>query len=112
MAGSCGTDVTSPHSAALRRFTIFYVEKILDKIRHQIWREDLKKDIDGVVLECVKSNFGTVEFIPIQGRWVVERTFSWMDSYRRLTRNYERLLSVAGHMFIAGCVFFMLRYFA
>lgn len=69
------------------------------------------RDIDGIVLECVKSNFGTTEFIPIQGRWVVERTISWMDSYRRLTRNYERLLSVAEHMFIAGCVFFMLRYF-
>ena len=33
-------------------------------------------DIDGVVMECVKSNFGTPDFIPIQGRWVVERTFS------------------------------------
>lgn len=68
--------------------------------------------IDGVVMECVKSNFGTPDFIPIQGRRVVERTFSWMDGYRRLTRNYERRLSVARHMFIAGCVFFMLRYFA
>ncbi len=69
-------------------------------------------DIDGFILECVKSNFGTPNFIPIQGRWVVERTFSWMGNYRRLTRNYERLLKVAQHMFIAGCVFFMLRYFA
>ncbi len=34
-----------------------------------------------------------------------------MENYRRLTRNYERRLSVATHMFIAGCVFFMLRYF-
>lgn len=69
-------------------------------------------DIDGFILECVKSNFGTPNFIPIQGRWVVERTFSWMENCRRLTRNYERLLKVAQHMFIAGCVFFMLRYFA
>lgn len=67
---------------------------------------------DMPVLECVKSNFGTPDFIPIQGRWVVERTFSWMENYRRLTRNYERLLKVARHMFIVGCVFFMLRYFA
>lgn len=68
-------------------------------------------NIDGVTLECVKSNFGTPRFIPLQGRWVVERTFSWMDNFRRLTRNYEKLLKVAAQMFIAACVFFMLRYF-
>ena len=69
-------------------------------------------DIDGIFLDCVKSNFGTSNFIPIQGRWVVERTFSWMENYRRLTRNYERLLKVGHDMFIVGCVLFMLRYFA
>ena len=69
-------------------------------------------DIDSIFLDCVKSNFGTPDFIPIQGRWVVERTFAWMENYRRLTRNYERLLKVSRHMFIVGCAFFMLRYFA
>lgn len=44
-----------------------------------------------VVLECVKSNFGTSDFVPLSGRWVVERTFSWMDGYRRLARNYENI---------------------
>lgn len=72
---------------------------------------DVFGDIDGIFLDCVKSNFGSPDFIPIEGRWVVERTFSWMENYRRLTRNYEKLLKVAAHMFIAGCVFFMLRYF-
>lgn len=69
------------------------------------------KNVDGIFLDCVKSNFGTPDFIPINGRWVVERTFSWMENYRRLTRNYERLLKVARYMFIIGCVLFMLRYY-
>ena len=69
-------------------------------------------NIESPVLECIKSNFGTPHFIPINGRWVVERTFSWMENYRRLTRNYVRLLKVARHIFIVGCLFFMLRYFA
>lgn len=73
--------------------------------------ESALEKIDGITLECVKSNFGTPRFIPLQGRWVVERTFSWMDNFRRLTRNYEKLLKVAAQMFIAACVFFMLRYF-
>ena len=69
-------------------------------------------NIDGISLDCVKSNFGTPDFIPIQGRRMAERTFSWMENYRGLTRNYERLPKVGRHMFIVGCMFFMLRYFA
>ena len=29
-------------------------------------------DIDGIFLDCVKSNFSSSNFIPIQGRWVVD----------------------------------------
>lgn len=64
-----------------------------------------------VALECVKSNFGTPEFIPIDGRWVVERTFAWLENYRRVCRNYEKLLKVARHMAITACVCLMLKYF-
>lgn len=64
-----------------------------------------------LILECVKSNYGTEAFKPIDGRWVVERTFSWMENSRRLTRNYERWLSTALHAQYAASVFFMLRYF-
>lgn len=63
-----------------------------------------------VELECVKSNSGTSGFIPAKGRWVVERTFSWMSSYRRLVRNFEKSLRVASQVFIAASAFFMLRY--
>lgn len=66
---------------------------------------------EGITLECVKSNFGTPDFIPIDGRWVIERTFSWMEGFRRLNRNYEVLPKVATYMFISACVLFMLRYF-
>lgn len=64
-----------------------------------------------VILECVKSNFGTSEFIPLQGRWVVERTFAWLEKYRRLNRNYEKTLSSADAMAMMACTCFMFRYF-
>lgn len=73
--------------------------------------EKLLPQTCGVVLECVKSNFGTPDFIPMKGRWVVERTFSWLETSRRLTRNYEKLLKVARGICEAACMFFMLRYF-
>ncbi|MBJ2186720.1 MAG: transposase, partial [Muribaculaceae bacterium] len=31
-------------------------------------------------------------------RWVVERTFSWLDWFRRLSRNYEESTEVAEEM--------------
>lgn len=62
-------------------------------------------------VRCVKSNYGTSDFQPLEGRWVVERTISWMSNYRRLNRNYEKLLSTARNIYIVGCIVFMLRYF-
>lgn len=66
---------------------------------------------ESITVECVKSNFGTPDFIPIEGRWVVERTFSWLDSFRRLTRNFEKLLTTARFVALASCVVMMLRHF-
>ena len=72
--------------------------------------ELLKETLD-ITLECVKSNFDTSEFKPISGRWVVERTFAWLDNFRRLCRNYERYLQTAQGMTFIGCVMFLLRFF-
>ena len=62
-----------------------------------------------VELECVKSNYGTSEFKPVNGRWVVERTFAWLESFRRLNRNYEQFLHTAKGIAMVACVMFMLR---
>ena len=61
-------------------------------------------------LKCVKSNYGTSAFVPLDGRWVVERTFSWLDSYRRICCNYEKTLESATAMTVMACLMFMLRY--
>ena len=60
-------------------------------------------------LTC-RLNFGTSEFKPIDGRWVVERTFSWLESFRRLNRNYEQFLNTAKGVAMAACAMFMLRF--
>ena len=62
---------------------------------------------DGYIVECVKSNFGTAEFRPMSGRWVVERNNSWLESYRRLYRNYERYLSSARTMTYLAAILFL-----
>ncbi|MBD5360556.1 MAG: transposase [Bacteroides sp.] len=44
----------------------------------------------------------------INGRWVVERTFSWFESFRRLNRNYERFPHPAKGVAMAACAMFKL----
>lgn len=62
-----------------------------------------------VALECVKSNFGTSDFVPLSGRWVVERTISWFVNYRRLNRNYERYLTTAKAIAYFASILIVLR---
>ncbi len=33
-------------------------------------------------------------------RWVVERTFSWIDHNRRMSKDYERFLCASGEAFV------------
>lgn len=88
--------------------------KLIELIKADMGYRGAFKDMPleelGVVLECVKSNHGTSDFIPMKGRWVVERTFSWLQSYRRMMRNYEQYLYTARYMTLFALVFFMLRY--
>ncbi len=65
---------------------------------------------DGMVVECVESNFGTSDFIPLSGRQVVERTNAWLDNFSRLCRNYERYPATARTMAYLASILFMLRY--
>ncbi len=57
----------------------------------------------GEIIEQVKNKFGYLinvvmrndekktDFKPISKRWIIERTFSWLDNDRRFCRNYELL---------------------
>jgi putative transposase len=43
-------------------------------------------------------------------RWVVERTFSWIDQNRRMSKDYERLLCASGEAFVyAAMIRLMMR---
>ncbi len=43
----------------------------------------------GVELEIVKRAEGTQGFVVQPKRWIVERTLGWLNSYRRLSKDYE-----------------------
>lgn len=44
----------------------------------------------GWVLEIVKRSDGLKGFVVLPKRWVIERTFGWLNRTRRLSKHYER----------------------
>ncbi|WP_289299968.1 transposase, partial [Duncaniella muris] len=40
------------------------------------------------------------QFVPAKKRWVVERTFAWLENFRRLCRNCEETTESANEMLL------------
>lgn len=67
----------------------------------------IKKAV-GATVEVVKRNeLHTFKVIP--KRWVVERSFSWLEKCRRLWKNCERKLSTSRHMIILAFISLLMR---
>ena len=52
-------------------------------------------DIYGWKGEIAQKPEGQLGFIPQTGRWQVERSFAWMNFYRRLSKDYEKTVASA-----------------
>ena len=61
------------------------------------------------LLEVVKRSDDTQGFSVLPRRWVVERTFAWLGSYRRLSKDYEQLPESSEAMIYAAMIRLMLR---
>ena len=66
------------------------------------------KHIIGATVEVVKRS-ELHKFAVLPKRWVVERSFSWLEKSRRLWKNCERKLSTSRHMVILCFISLMLR---
>ena len=64
---------------------------------------------DLIDLVMTLSGYSDGKFIPAKGRWVAERSISWLDNFRRLCRNYEDTLEVARLMVIIAGVAMLLN---
>lgn len=61
------------------------------------------------VLEIVKRSDDVKGFVLLPRRWVVERTFSWLYNYRRLSKDYERLPQTSESLIYLAMIRLMLR---
>ena len=63
----------------------------------------------GLVVEVVAKLAGQIGFTVLPRRWVVERTFAWINRCRRTTRDYERLPASHETMILRAMIALMAR---
>lgn len=73
----------------------------------QNFADEIKK-ISGAEVEVVKRN-ELHNFAVLPKRWIVERSFGWLDKCRRLWKNCERLLQNSFQMFSLAFIRIILR---
>jgi putative transposase len=61
------------------------------------------------VLEIVKRSDNMKGFVLLPHRWVVERTFGWLNRWRRLSKDYERLTETSESLIYATMSRLMVR---
>lgn len=72
--------------------------------------EVLVKATYGWVLEVVKqSDVARHCFLVVPKRWIVERTFGWLNRFRRLSKDYEYHPATSEHMMYWAMIRIMLR---
>jgi putative transposase len=62
---------------------------------------------NGIVMEVVKRR--EAGFKVLRKRWIVERTFSWMNRYRRLSKDYETLPTTTKNWCYLSMIRLMIR---
>lgn len=68
------------------------------------------KDIIGATVEVIKRN-ELHKFAVLPKRWIVERSFAWLDKCRRLWKNCERKLNTSLQMVVLAFAVLLLRRF-
>ncbi|MDL2262843.1 IS5 family transposase [Bacteroidales bacterium OttesenSCG-928-I21] len=70
--------------------------------------ETIKKSF-GWVLQVVLRSDTTKKFEVLPKRWIVERTFAWLEGFRRLSKDYEVLTDATEHMIMLAMIKIMLN---
>ncbi len=70
---------------------------------------DWVKQTCGWTLEIVEKLGGQVGFQVLPKRWIVERTFAWLNRQRRLSKDYERLPATSEAFIYVAMIRLMLK---
>lgn len=105
--GTFATDVlgrlTAEHQARLKKV---WADSKYHNHHLKGW---LAETAAGYVVEVIGRPAGSVGYVPLPRRWVVERTFAWLGRCRRNSRDYERFARSSEAMIKIGSIHRMLR---
>ena len=73
------------------------------------FQRGLKRSMAKVDVEIVKRSDSAKDFVVLPRRWVVERTFAWLNRCRRLAKDWENLNRRALTFLHWASIRFMLR---
>lgn len=77
-------------------------EKILGDNAYTGQFADLVHELDWVIFECPSRPPGSKGFVVEAKRWVVERTFAWLNFFRRVIKDYERTVENSAGFLLAA----------
>lgn len=63
----------------------------------------------GLTYQKASKPESTKGFVPVKGRWVVERSIAWTNFFRRLTKDYERTTSSSEAFLLLANIQLMLQ---
>jgi transposase len=69
------------------------LEKVIADEGYKQWLIDWIKQWQSFVLEIIKKPPEQQGFEVLPKRWIVERFFAWLNTYRRLSKDYERTVT-------------------
>jgi transposase len=92
-----GADVQDRDGGVLVMATLFGLYPFLLKLyadggyQGRQFNSALRKVVSGLNVEIVKRSDQAKGFVVLPKRWVVERTFAWLNRCRRLAKDWECL---------------------
>jgi putative transposase len=95
--------LTTGHQARLKKI---WADGKYNNHHLQGW---LIKTKAGYVIEVVGRPAGSIGYVELPRRWVVERTHAWLGRYRRNSRDYERYTESSEAMIKISSIHRMLR---
>jgi len=72
--------------SSFKRLKVVFADQAYGRCGLPIWFENTCR----CVLQTVLRPVGIKGFVILPKRWIVERTFAWLNRYRRLSKDYER----------------------
>lgn len=90
-----------------RRLKLIWVDGGYISDPLQVWLDQLRPK-HHVKIEVVKRSDQQKGFVVQARRWVVERTFGWLNKHRRLSKDYERLPETSEAMIRVAMIRLML----